>query len=991
MNRKSFFISIPILIFSFFPFAGYGQSLLSEKSLNLETSFAIEIFNSENGLPQNSVIDIMQALDGYVWLSTNNGLVKFDGLKFTVYNTQNAPGLSSNAIIQIAQSADSVLWLLDDAGNMSTYNGLVFAPFDREQTSLRVRSITADASGLIVFSTFQNDVYRIRGLQIEFITRINQSELISVKRGPRNSLLMLTTKGFFVWENNTLVPYDDLSGGSVYSAAYDTDNAIWVCSSIGIFKITGTESDAINLPDVDLKKPVKIYIARNNSKWFYSDNGLHLYEENEFTTFGEEQGLSSSAVNKIFEDKEDNIWVGTQNAGLNKLRHKIFRCFSQEDGLINDGVAPILRRFDGSVWVGNNCGGINKIVQGKIIKYEIPENKCVISLMEDEEGFIWIGTYGSGVYKYVESKLIKHYNKYSGLYDEVVGSLVEDREHTVWAGTDKGVWTIRGDTVRKFRGDIIKSKVNYILYDSRQQFWVATNSGLFLIKDIKSKSTEAVSGIPAGIVRTVAEDSTGTIWVGTGGSGLFRIKDGKAFSYKDLTGILDDEIFAIAEDGAHRFWLSSNRGIYAVMKQELNDYADGKIKSVTVSYFDRKDGLKTNEFNTGFQPNFFRESDDKIWFPTIKGIAIVNRQLLHETGYTPMVRIESCRIDNTDYILTNGLIIPRTAKLIELSFTAPRLHHPDKVFFQYRLDGYDAGWSAPVNKRTVQYYNLKPGNYDFKVRLWNNPASEKTVTISIPLPFWMSRWFIVSAYIAAVCVLGLIMYARLKYISRRQQQEAEISKNFAALELKALQAQMNPHFIFNCLNTIKYFITTKNHDAANKYLGKFSKLLRMFLEHSKSTSITLDDEINLLRLYIELEQMRFYEGFNFHLQVESELDVKNIDIPGTLFQPFVENAINHGLVNLKQKGNLTITFKIENDYLVGIVDDDGIGRRAAMELKNQTNFNHTSHGVHLIEERIKTLNFIKNADIKMEVHDKVNADGTAGGTEVVIRIPIFKN
>lgn len=164
-----------------------------------------------------------------------------------------------------------------------------------------------------------------------------------------------------------------------------------------------------------------------------------------------------------------------------------------------------------------------------------------------------------------------------------------------------------------------------------------------------------------------------------------------------------------------------------------------------------------------------------------------------------------------------------------------------------------------------------------------------------------------------------------------------MNKRFAEFELKALQAQMNPHFLFNCLNTIKFFITTNNHSAANKYLTKFSKLLRMFLDHSTSESITIEEEINMLRLYIELEQMRFDEGFNFHLQVDESIDYKNTEIPATILQPFVENAINHGLVNLNRQGNLTLIFEQKNGCIVGIIDDDGIGRAEAARLKKPFN------------------------------------------------------
>ena len=256
------------------------------------------------------------------------------------------------------------------------------------------------------------------------------------------------------------------------------------------------------------------------------------------------------------------------------------------------------------------------------------------------------------------------------------------------------------------------------------------------------------------------------------------------------------------------------------------------------------------------------------------------------------------------------------------------------------------------------------------------------------MPFYKSNIFLVILYVTGIAFLGLIAYFRIKHIRNQEKKKTALNKRFAESELKALQAQMNPHFLFNCLNTIKFFITTNNHSAANKYLTKFSKLLRMFLDHSTSESITIEEEINMLRLYIELEQMRFDEGFNFHLQVDESIDYKNTEIPATILQPFVENAINHGLVNLNRQGNLTLIFEQKNGCIVGIIDDDGIGRAEAARLKNHSTSQHISRGTQLIDDRIKTLNSIREQHIEIQIIDKEDDQHNATGTRVIVTIPI---
>ena len=330
----------------------------------------------------------------------------------------------------------------------------------------------------------------------------------------------------------------------------------------------------------------------------------------------------------------------------------------------------------------------------------------------------------------------------------------------------------------------------------------------------------------------------------------------------------------------------------------------------------------------------------------------------------------------------------KTIKTLEINYTAPKFNNPQKVFFQYKLEGVDADWSTATTGRTARYFNLNPGNYVFKVRLYGIFGTEKSLSFYVPMPFYKSNLFLVIVYMTGIALLGLVAYFRIKHIRNQEKKKTALNKRFAEFELKALQAQMNPHFLFNCLNTIKFFITTNNHAAANKYLTKFSKLLRMFLDHSTSESITLEEEINMLRLYIELEQMRFDEGFNFHLQVDDKIDFKNTEIPATLLQPFVENAINHGLVNLSRQGNLTLIFEQKNGCIVGIIDDDGIGRAEAARLKNQSTSQHISRGTQLIDDRIKTLNSIREQHIDIQIIDKEDEQHNAAGTRVIVTIPI---
>ncbi len=969
------------------------QSFIAEKSLGIESDYSIEVFNSESGLPQNSVIDILQTADGYLWFSTFSGLVRFDGIKFTLLNSQNTKGIIPSAIVKLYEDKQKNVWLIDDQGHLFKFDGNGFTGFEKSFNNIRVKSLCFADDGTLFIANVNNEVYSVNQNILDFIYRVNQGTLNFIKAGKDNSVLIAASTGLYQYKNGTTKQVSALPQHNVISVDYDQENFLWVCTSRGIFKVSENKAERILFPDENFNSGnVEVFIDRQNNKWFYNNEGIYVLGITDFTQISEENGLSSNSVRSIIQDFENNIWVGTNSAGVNKLHYKIFKTFSVEDGLISDGVAPVMKSKKGIVYVGNNCGGINKIIDGKIIRQEIPEgNTCVWSLLEDSSENLWIGTYGGGLFKYKNDKQVIHYTKSNGLPDELVFALYEDNTGKIWLGTDKGVYTIVNDSIYPFKKEIIKSKTVYFLQDNESNIWIGTTNGLYYVTSNDVKAFTTYDGLPSNRVRCMHFDKDNVLWIGTIGGGLCHYKNQKFFAYKQLSEITDPDVFCITEDAGNNFWITTNRGAYSIKRSDLTDFADEKINSIPFQYYDKKDGLKTNEFNSGFQPNVLQEDESHIWFPTIKGVSILNTKRMLPNDYVPQIAIEKIKIDNGEIYASENFVIPRANKTLEIYFTAPRFSNPQKQYFQYKLEGYDIDWSKPTSDRLARYFNLKPGNYSFKVRLYGIISTEKNTFMQVPVPFWQTQWFLVLTYIAGFTLLALIAVFRIRRIRDKEQQKTELNKKFAEFELRALQAQMNPHFIFNCLNTIKYFITTSNHAAANKYLGKFSKLLRMFLDHSTSNYVTLEEEINLLRLYIELEQMRFNEGFNFHLKVDDKIDYKNIEIPGTLFQPFVENAINHGLVNLNRKGNLTLTFEQHNDIIRGIVDDDGIGRKAAGQLKESVPHGHISRGTQLIDDRIKTLNYIRDNNIAVEIIDKKNKNNEPEGTRIVVSIPIEKN
>jgi len=299
----------------------------------------------------------------------------------------------------------------------------------------------------------------------------------------------------------------------------------------------------------------------------------------------------------------------------------------------------------------------------------------------------------------------------------------------------------------------------------------------------------------------------------------------------------------------------------------------------------------------------------------------------------------------------------------------------------------DGDWSPPSSKCTSRYLQIRPGTYVFHARVYGN-LKEATVHFRVPPPFWQSAIFIFFLIFLGLCIILTFVYLKNRQIRKREAARTEINKQYAELELRALQAQMNPHFMFNCLNSIKYFIATNDGASASIYLSKFSQMIRLFLENSNSNSIKLKNEINLLTLYIEMEKLRLEDSFLFQIEIDPLLDTEETEVPSMLLQPFVENAIHHGLRNGKKNGILKLYFGLEGKILKIAIDDNGVGREKARELKQQSNKEHASMGMSLTKERVATINFIENTHIEIQIEDKVNSRNEAEGTTVLITIPL---
>jgi ligand-binding sensor domain-containing protein len=963
---------------------------ISEKSLSPSEKYSVQTWNTENGLPQNSVNDIAQTNDGYLWMGTFDGLVRFDGIKFTTYNTSNTPQLKNNGIKHLFTDRKDKLWIVVADGSLASYFQNKFQSyFLPAKVIFNNNAITNWADNSVLIACENGKIYKIKN---ETATKFSLPEYIgnvkTILSKYDDQLYVGTEAGLYSYSNDEWQRFDAFNEKRIFALYSSPSNDIIANIENDLFVIYSKKAERLDIP-LDLSTFANYTLGFNEQKQLTvsTDQGLYIIQGNTVSSITTQNGLSSNAILSVFVDKQNNFWIGTSNGGVNKLKTKIFHTLSKENGMNDDITSAIIETSEKEIFIANNCEGVSRYANGRFSRVPQPiHGACVWSIYEDPSKNIWFGTYGGGLFLKTKKGLINEYSIREGLPGNAVFSIYSDSEKKFWVGTDKGLAYFEENKFISFDPTFINT-ITFIFEDRNKQLFLCTDKGLATINNKKIVVLENGS-LKNVNVRYVYEDADGALWIGTHGRGLIRFKNGKTFSFSPSTP-LDNNVWSIMEDRAGNFWLPSNSGLYVVGRKELNDYAEGTIKNLNPLYLSKEDGLKSIEFNGGFQPAALRSSTGEFWFPTAKGVAIVNPANLSSSDYVPQLVIEKITIDDLPIEIKDTITLQSFSNQALIFFTAPSFLNPAKLNFQYKIEGLDNKWIDNGTRREIKLTNLSYGTHILRMRVCGSAISKETsIIIHKPLPFWQETKFIIATIFIFVLIMIIVGAGIIDYIRKREEKKTQLNKQYANIELKALQAQMNPHFLYNCLNSIQHFIFVHDEISASKYLSKFSSLMRMFLEHSKSNAVTLQEEIELLRLYTDLESLRFKNRFTCHISIDPETDLFNVEVPSMLFQPFVENAIAHGLAHLNGGGRLDISFIVEDTLVTGIIEDNGIGRKKAEELKSATSQDHISRGTELINDRIAILNKMENTNIVVQVIDKTDDDGNAAGTRIIIKIPI---
>jgi signal transduction histidine kinase/ligand-binding sensor domain-containing protein len=757
-------------------------------------------WTTEEGLPQNSITSIVQTRDGYLWMGTFGGLVRFDGLRFTTLNTGNTPQLKSNRITALMEDRDGALWIGSETGEVTRYLGGEFTTYTAADGFFNepVMSFYQDRAGTIWAPTLSYNLVRFESNQptkVEVLTTKKglPERVFSVGEDDEGNLLVGMRWGLMTYRDGAFSEYLKIEGlpkDAVLLMRPHPDGGLWLVTGTSLGRLAGQRftpylnfSERMALPGLDL--------AQNGAHevWF-GYWGKVLYHGNKEGVFTAEDPtrLSSYRVRSMLADNEGNFWIGTAGNGLIRLRKRRVATLSTADGLSNDEIMLITETNEGDAWVGV-FGAVNRLSGGKLTSWSGPEwlksmnDSAAHSFYQDRAGNFWIGG-DKCIARFRDEKFEVHQLERGDLS---VDAILEDRKGQLWLGTSSGLAMYRDGVITKLyepRDGLVHKEIKFLMEDRAGALWLGTTGGLSRFHEGGFTNYTTASGLSNDNVRAVYEDQDGVVWIGTYGGGLNRLKDGRIKHITMKDGLFDDIVSRIMVDERDRFWMLGNRGIYYVSRQQLNDVAEGRSRSVTCGSYGVADGMITSEGNGGRQPAGWRMRDGRMWFPTIKGVAIVDPN--QPDAPPPPVVIEQVSLDREPVDFRREVRVTPDRENLEIQYTGLNFSKPEQVRFRYKLEGLDEDWVDAGTRRAAYYSHPPPGTYTFRVLAANSDGVWSTECASIRVvvrpPFYRTRWFIGLA-LAALAGLAFVGYRwRVQELKRDRAEQEEFSRRLLATQ-----------------------------------------------------------------------------------------------------------------------------------------------------------------------------------------------------------------
>lgn len=958
--------------------------------------------SEKEGLPDVEFYDVMEDKDGFIWLAADKGLFRYDGKKFVRYTHPKQRGMS---VFHLRKDAKGRIWCNNLTGQffyLENNELQLFVDIEDQTNTLLPRYIITEQGLQIVTGRgyYKVDFATQEVKQFKKYPNANGIGIITEqkKEGEHKTFFMLDH--IYVEDSTGIKKVYDLQIGRM-PFLFTLDGEVYIVSKYiqeglhqddtRVYKYNETQQRFVQDPLTKLfsDKRVIDVIEIDNNVWFCTYKGVMLFKKTSKGLQYQKTLLESNFISKVMKDSKENYWFSTLNSGFYIIPNLHILAYQLPLNLKK--IMSLIKVNDQLVFgTGKGRMGVLNVTNEELHSFQLKNSRVCymdysekyhnIFVSQDFGSFIWdinnnnieqsrfyssakkisiikdtVLVYSGGVSTSLTYNQLKNYKK------------VTKRNNIKIPKVDRSMASLRD-----FNGRILRIKRAYThQYTKAGELYNGYRDGLFYGFDFSPKKEIRYEGEPI-YTNSMDETTDEILWVSTFNKGILGIKDLKVVkTYTEKDGLLSDHGSMIKADG-NDLVVATEKGL------QIIDRATQKIK--TISLKDELNMLKVSGIAI---------DDTYIYLSGNNGIIKVDKKKAFKNLPKPKVYFSKILIKEKEMEIKDAYTLDYKTNGINIYFNTNGFKSEEKVQYKYRLKGLEKKWSE--TKNGIARYPIIPyGNFTFEVKTISPDHQEgivKTLILNVKRPFWLQWWF----YVLIAFTVILYLYVKYKQLKKRQRELLEkerVNKELILSQIENLRSQMNPHFVFNALNSIQEYIFLNEKYNATNYLSKFAKLIRIYLSHSKKNEISLSEELKALEIYLALEQDRFGEELEVELKVAKEVNAHQIFVPSLFIQPYIENVFKHGLFHKKGAKQLTIRFYKEATYLYCLIRDNGIGREASAKINQRKAKYYQSFSTKANKNRIELLNASREDKIIVSIKDLYDQEQHSLGTEVHIKIPL---